>query len=186
MAAGLRAGAALGLSVLGYGIFGLVLILTHAGIPDADWKEFTPPGAGCSIMMPGTPVIKQQMTPTPLGDLRIHIHTVERGDIAFLLLYNDYPPLVAQQNVEQLFDGIQQGAAASGKGKVLRSQKISLNGIPGREVDIDAPSKGFTVTWRYYLSGVRLYQVGLAGRRMTPDSPDAKKLFASFKIHGRG
>jgi predicted Zn finger-like uncharacterized protein len=183
---GLRAGAALGLSVLGYGIFGLVLILTHAGVPDADWKEFTPPGAGCSIMMPGTPVIKQQMTPTPLGDVRVHFHTVERRDITFLLVYNDYPPLIAHANVEELLDGVQQGAAASVKGKVLRSQKISLNGIPGREVDIDAPSKGVTMTMRYYLSGVRLYQVGVAGRRMTPDSTEAKKLFASFKIHGRG
>jgi hypothetical protein len=178
-----RLGACLGMSIVGYGVLGLAIVLSGlgSGIADAEWQEFAPPGARCSLWMPGTPVGRDQTVPTPAGNVRAHMYIVERrqNDAAFMLVYSDYPPAALKADVSQLFDGAQKGAAANAKGTVARQKPIDLEGIPGREVEISIPGKGNMLV-RYYLSGKRLYQVAAAGPRAS--ARDVEKLFASFKI----
>jgi len=179
-ATGLRAGACLGVSILGYGTLAMALLLSRA---ESDWQEFAPPGAGCSVLMPGIPVLQEQTVPGPDGPLRISLYMLQRRgkDQALLIAYNDYPLEVLQQDPEDIYNAAQQAAAMNVKGRV-KNQKISLGSIPGRQAEITIPGKGLMVV-RYYLAGNRLYQVGAVGSLNYPTpAEDVKRLFDSFKI----
>jgi hypothetical protein len=82
---------------------------------------------------------------------------------------------------EVLFNGGQQGFAASTKSRMLNSRPVPLGPIPGREIEFEMPGGGKTFM-RYYLSGNRFYQLAVSGPRMLADSEEVKKVFDSFKV----
>jgi hypothetical protein len=100
--------------------------------------------------------------PTPLGQLDLHLFTIDWNGRSHAAGYTDYPKGTAS-NVDQklFFDRIRDGQATTIPGKVLSEKNITLDKQKhaGREIIIEVTGKDLYSRSRYYLVGDRLYVV---------------------------
>jgi hypothetical protein len=153
-----------------------------------NWREYTSKDGRYSIQMPGAPreTQKEATLPPPFsGQLTVQMATVDLGNKAgYAVMYNDYPAAIMAQPIgtDQRLEGAVKGGVNAVKGTIVQQKSISLNGYPGREVQISSGDKK-QVRTRIYLVKSRLYQVHVIGRdAATITSADADKFFNSFKL----
>ena len=100
------------------------------------------------------------------------------GNIAYMVMYNDYAAQQATGDPQTVLAAARDGAT-SGK-TVLSDTVISLNGIPGREFTAKDGTWNYTV--RQYLSGKRLYQLIVVSNAANP-ATQISDFMTSFKIY---
>jgi hypothetical protein len=148
----------------------------------------TPPGAGFTVSLPGTPGEVKQTINTPLGPVEAKMFVVANPSdkSGFLVGFNDYPAGVTQQGTpDQILDGARQGAVQNVPGaKLLAEKKVSVGDVPGREITMDLGTAG-QGRFRFFLAGSRLYQLGVTGTGEKVTSADAERFFNSFRITGK-
>lgn len=161
----------------------LALIAVLSSCQQSEWIVVSPGDGASSISMPGTPSEETQSVQTPAGDIDVHTFVFEQKEVAYSIIYSDFPDaLIAARDTEKMLDGARDGAISSVKGTLKAETKITLEEFPGREVKIEAPDGKHTVISRVYLVGNRLYQVAVAMPKEDPSSDDVAKFFSSFKL----
>ena len=150
------------------------------------WQPFTPAQGGFTISMPDKPKADVLSTNTAVGVIDLNIFLIEMDDSAYIVSYADYPEsLVRNNNTDVMLDGARDGAVANVDGKLLAERRITLQGYPGRELLVEAQSKGVQglVRARVYLVGRRLYQMLVAGSEAQFSESDAEIFLNSFQLH---
>jgi hypothetical protein len=143
------------------------------------WSDYRPLGGGFSVALPGTPKLQSQTVQTAAGPTVINMSLVERGDTAFVAMYNDFPAAsVAGKPVEGLLDAGRDGQA-EGK-KLLAERRIILSGRPARELVMEGANYIFVS--RIVMAGPRLIQIIYAGPRGSEASPDTRRFMDSLKL----
>lgn len=180
----------LGLTGLGYLAVFLFLGITWFNalttISPEDWKEFSSEEGRFSILMPGTPEEEQG----DVGGARqrdVKMFSVQRKlqQQGFMVSYSDLPGVDPEGGAEvKILDSVSKNALQASKGKLIREKTITLDGIPGQELEIQVPDNGFIIT-RQYLFQTRLYQITLTSLAGRPDPAVVAKFFDSFKIQGQ-
>jgi hypothetical protein len=108
----------------------------------------------------------------------------DEGALVFAVAFLDLPKAVPPSEIDGTLTGAATGSTLSITGNVLRSARIDLNGIPGREVTLD-PGNGKIITMRLYLAHLRrLYQVFVGTTPSQQSSEDVRRFLDSFKILG--
>jgi hypothetical protein len=102
---------------------------------------------------------------------------IEGGNVAYLVMYNDYGADQANEDAQTVLARTRDGATS---GKTLLSDiAINLNGVPGREFTCKDDKWNYTV--RQYLSGKRLYQLIVVSNNDHP-ATQTSEFMNSFKI----
>jgi hypothetical protein len=165
------------------------LLLMFCGIQafaQGDWKRFTSSKGGFNVLMPGTPKESVEFLDEE-KKLALYQFLVEKeqGNIAYLTTYSDYnPDDVKRVKADTLLDNASEGARNAVKGKVVRKQKITLNGNPGLEFEFDLPDNGKYIA-RIYLVKARLYQTIYVGVNNRTKKADAMKYITSFRLNSQ-
>ncbi len=99
------------------------------------------------------------------------------GNIAYMVLYNDYSATQANGDPQTVLANTRDGAV---KGKTLLSDiAINLYGVPGREFSCKDDTWNYTV--RQFLSGKRLYQLIVVSKSDQP-ATQTSDFMNSFRI----
>lgn len=179
-----------------FGIYGAVYYSQHhpplvsssteqppsGNTPTNGMQPYTSDDGRFSILFPGSP--QQQTHPVNLpGGETVTLYQLyvsqENDNIAYTVMYNDYPSQYTSGiDPQAILQGARDGAT---KGRTLTDDEvISLNGIPGRAIRATG-SDGFTYEAHIYLDGSRLYQVVIVSNKDHPATL-TEEFLSSFKI----
>lgn len=185
--------------IIGLAVGGVLLLIVLLGsgfavfryfsrsrtIPEAEWQSFSPPNSGCSVLMPGTPV------PQPMNVIGVTMRFYEvkrlKENAAFSLAICEVPPHVVRPSLlEDMTKGSRDGILAQISGaKVTSETSITLGNLPGREIQLQRPTRGSIIA-RWYLAKIgnthRAYAVVAEGDYIQPNKGDAARFLDSFKI----
>jgi phage FluMu protein Com len=174
------------LLVAGLGVGGYYLVRLMTSVTRVDeslWREFTPPGANCKVLMPGNPTTQSQNPPGLDGPLTMHAVELKRPNSAFLVGHARIALAeMGRMSLNQRFEGARQGMLSNARGASLNSQRdITLAGCPGREYVLKVKQHGQMIV-RLYIDGRDLYMLLAGGDDFTPDNPDVCKFLDSFTL----
>jgi hypothetical protein len=112
-----------------------------------------------SVLFPGAPTQDTQQVTLPDGDLMtIHQFQSAENNVAYLVLYNDYPAKYVGGDAQSLLESVRDRSIESAKATLSSDEPINLAGVPGRAVKFTG-GDGITYIARYFLDGPRLYQL---------------------------
>jgi hypothetical protein len=103
---------------------------------------------------------------------------LDSGNVAYLVMYNDYGPNDANGDPQTVLAATRDGAV-SGK-TLLSDMVISLNGVPGREFTAKDDTWNYTV--RQFLQGKRLFQLIVVSSPSHP-ATQTSAFLDSFRIN---
>ncbi|MBN1431094.1 MAG: hypothetical protein JXB07_22180 [Anaerolineae bacterium] len=139
--------------------------------------EFVSDEGKFSVLMPGTPT---EETQTTTDGTDIHMFSVEDWGDAYLVGYSDFPQdIIEGTDAEMLLDFARDGAA--GDGTILSETSITINGYPGRALEIDSSDDDIVLYANIYLVDNRLYQVIVTSGDGTR-SAKVSEFLDSFKL----
>lgn len=127
--------------------------------PVAPLQQFLSPDGRCSLMMPGIPQFQAEEVPLKTGEtVQMNEYYVElqNKNVSYMLMYNDYPPDVANLAADVMLERFRDGAV-SGK-TLLTDAPISLNGVPGRAFT-SRDKDGWLYDVHQFFVNKRLYQL---------------------------
>lgn len=186
---------------------GLVLVVVVAGLtvavlgygsgrlPASAWRDFTAPDESFAVFLPGTPTA-EKLDPDPAipstGGGEIFATRGWYSRARAWVGYRELDPAWAKQAAMDR-DGIvanpllalvrdrrkaELGATSS------REAGIRVNAWWGSEVEMDTPTGKVVERYLVVPDGPRprLYLIGLQAKKITADSPAARKLFNSFRV----
>ena len=155
-----------------------------------EWREFSPPAGGFSVLMPGTPKEQTQVKEFPVvgkGEVRLYILTIESG--VYAAGYVEVPGLAKQTQAfcdsfgRGFLSSVGDGTAKGAGGKVVKETDIQFGTSPGKEILIDTPAG--IATARAYFINKRGYQLLALSRGTDADVGNVKKFLDSFKMTAR-
>ena len=162
----------------------LLLVLTAPLSLAGDPVKYEPDGGNFTILMPGTPKPSTSEISIPGGKTTLTMATVEVGkDVAFMVMYNDYPAEVSKVKPEDILKGCANGLKTKDR-TVVSENDVSLSvgdtKYPGKELQV---SKGSTyLNVRMYLVGTRLYQIMVIGPKDVVTNDNSTAFFKSFEL----
>ena len=154
---------------------------------ESEWVKFTSPEGQFSLLLPHQP--KLEVVHDPTNDKLVHnrFNEFEEG-YGFVIEYFDE---VKTSDPERDLDRIRDGILEAVKGKLISENKISLNGHPGRELELDVTASNgvkISTTIRTYLVGSKLYSMSYIWRQDIEAAQAAKigaRFFSSIKLQGK-
>jgi hypothetical protein len=149
----------------------------EAGSSSNSWKLFTCQEGNFSALFPGEPKEKTQ------NELIFKVHSFgfEKRKTAYLVIYIDYPEKLHVSPTEQTFDGARNGALGK-DGKLLQEKSITIEGFPGREIQVEKKGGEVFVVDRYFLVANRLYQVMAVVPKQDRSSTNIPYFLDSFSL----
>jgi hypothetical protein len=158
-------------------------------VPATNWEKFSSSGGRYSVLMIGKPTEKTEKgNMTLLGPTESRYAMVKLGAHHTLsVMYQDFVSgEFGKGDLEQIYDNARAAALSNVKGKLLRSKKVTLGDLIGRELKIEMPRSkipgGGIMHARYFFKGQRFYQVIFLAPKAEYNSDDADKFLDSFKI----
>ncbi len=133
-----------------------------------------------AFSMPGDPTPSTQSVDSALGTIVIHAFILEKGDSALMVMVNVYPDAVLKADPEKLLEAGRDGAVGNIQGKVVSEKKITIDNNPGIEFQFESPK--YHGTYRIYLVGTRLYQLGSLSSLGTPLMDGTDPFMTSFHL----
>ncbi len=147
-----------------------------------NWERFVSRAGGYSFLAPHQPEVETLPSESSFGTIEYTQHVMSVGSILFITSYSD----LAAENVETYTPAELVGFAAENmaertSGRVLFDEAISLNGMVGREVRIEAQT-GRIFRQRIYQAGVRQFVIGSVSDPADQSSAEVETFLDSFKL----
>jgi len=130
-----------------------------------------------SVNFPGPAKQQVQNVDTAVGKVAIHVTFQDAGTIAYMIIYNDYPP-----ETKFSFQGAIDGGVKNVKGTLRSQAPYKLGDIEGIEFIADGPKSETVFRVRYFYVGSRLYQAMYDGPHGTETSKAATDFLDSFRV----
>jgi hypothetical protein len=108
--------------------------------------------AGTTVSTKADPINYKDGTTGTMNEFAVEL---EGGNVAYMVLYNDYTSAQANGDPQSVLANTRDGAV-SGK-TLLTDSAVTLNGVPGRAFTAKDDDWNYSV--RQYLKGKRLYQL---------------------------
>jgi hypothetical protein len=167
----------------------LLAIWVMACTPAPKPQEFKSEVGRFSVMAPVA--LKERSQTYDLTKFKIEAHFFEGnlGDIAYVVVYSDYPEeMVQKSDPEKILDGGRSGAVGSINGKLVTETKITLEGNPGRELVVEARDDSgaeWTSKARLFLVKNRMYVLDVTVKKGKFEVSVLDKFLQSFKLLGK-
>lgn len=150
-----------------------------------EWKEFSSPEGGFSVLMPVPPTQKRQSTNSSTLSLDSNVFTasLEEGKVIYSVAYTNFPEELAEFPPNLLLDSLSNRFTNDKKIKLLSQQDISFGKYPGKEFKFEAPGE-IIVNHRTYIAEKRLYQLTaeIPKARESALSNDTDRFLNSFRL----
>jgi hypothetical protein len=164
----------------------LALLLQAAGVGAAEWTQFSNTQGNFRIEFPAAPQESVQNIETQTSRIPYTTFSAEvsDGNVAYGLVYHDYPPGSLPADPEVVLDACRDGPKNDLPGAVVSETHMTYRGHPAREFSIlsDVQGRKLFCHMRVFLIGSRLYQLQIVRVGETPvDVADAVRFFASFE-----
>ena len=131
----------------------------QADLRQPNFEDFVSEEGRFSILMPGKSTLKITNVNTPVGEIPLYSFTVGDDNFAYIVSYADYPEdVIESSNPKDILDGVREGVVEGVRGTLISEIIISINGNPGREINIDVGGTT-SVKSKVYLVENRLYQI---------------------------
>ncbi len=152
-------------------------------------RELISAAGRLSVITPVTLAEKVQPLETQGDQIELHIFSGQLGDTGYFVSYWDYPPgLVQPDKLEKMLDASRDGSVANVGGKLIREEKITLMGNPGRELVIETGNpegpEARLLRGRLFIAGNRMYQVMVVTPKNQKSSSETEPFLQSFKLLG--
>ena len=143
---------------------------------------YTSSDGNFSVSIPAAPSEQVQKS----GSLTIHQFVATQDDVAYIIIYVDYPAGMIKPGMEErVLNAARDGATGNSKGRLLKERHIKLQGkYPGRELLVLTADGKTAVKDRIYLVGNRMYQVMVSGTQEKLATPEIKAYLDSFQLTG--
>ncbi|RPD50991.1 hypothetical protein [Paracnuella aquatica] len=167
----------------------LFCLSTSVFHPFADW--FLYKNQQMSIEFPQEPNITTQSVPTAVGDIEMKIASFESkneadSNLAYVFIASDYPDSLINSGKKELlpqfFRASVDGAEKNVNGKLISEKEISIEGFPGREVNVDYGNGQAIISFRMYLVHNRAYFIQTLSETEKAANKDAIRFMNSFKL----
>ena len=149
------------------------------------WKQFSSPEGGFTILMPVPPTQKSQTADSAPMSLDAHFFTasLEEGKVTYTVSYTNLPEEMAQFPPNLILDSLSSRFTNDSKLKLLNQKDINLERYSGKEFKFEAPGE-ILVSYRAYLVEKRLYQVTteIPKDRESALSSDTDRFMNSFQL----
>lgn len=152
--------------------------------------DFAPPGAGFTVVIPGTPTESTSKTPDGSSDVKTYKIAVP-GKGVFTASYWDYPLAIAEAEVERVLNIERDRLVATLPGaKINRDMAATVGGLAGKEIEFEGPP-GRTgevpaTIARITLVNSRVFSVAVGGTKALVALPPAAEYLNSFRPTIRG
>jgi hypothetical protein len=164
--------------------FPLAVVLACSSLSATKWENVTE--GDLSVEMPGKPTKQSQDIPSAGGKATGQMLTLDKGAEAYVLAFHEFPPLVANANIDPqvLLKGASEGAAKNINGRITSQRDVSVAGHPGTEIIGEGSKDGKDVefTIRMYWAKPRLIQTLYLSEKGKGDKSNATKFLDSLKI----
>jgi hypothetical protein len=172
--------------------FATFLILISATLAygiqaEIEWIKFTSPEGRFSLLLPHEPKLEVVSDPTDAKLTHNRFSEFEQG-YAFVIEYFDN---VSITDPDKYLDGASKGIVGAINGTLIRESEISLEGYPGRELELSLTSSNGTIVsgrTRIYAVGSSFYSMSYVWRKdmdATPASKIGDKYFSAIKLTGK-
>lgn len=161
---------------------------SEASVAASQWQEFRSTAGNFKVLMPsGTP--SQHTVERPLGQFQQQLHQVmlpQEDGTVYVIVYSDIPVdpnQLSSTDVDQALDSAVDGMLDKvPNSQLLAEREISLNGFPGREVEMEGYNNIVFIKARVYLVQSRAYIV-LVGSNTSETFPaESDRFFNSFTL----
>lgn len=144
------------------------------------WKEFTPPGAGFTVSMPGDPAPQTQ----PGDGVTVYLYTSNDETAQYLSSYFDVAESGTLIDAATEYDSLEKLKMDAMHGVLGEAHDIHLGAYSGREFVVTDPLSAGTQNARIqlFLVGVRVFQLMVLGDTEALHSANADKFFQSLSI----
>ena len=161
----------------------LFTVVLLAGCRQSEWKELVSKKGEFTILMPGSPSKEVFTGSTPDGQMTKYKFVLKKESVTYTVKCVDYPEIVVEKNPKSfLLDEAQKRAESRFKGKLVNRKSISLNGYPGREVEIEFAGGERIYKSQMYSVGARFYQVSVEMPKEKGSQKSVEKFLNSFKL----
>ena len=155
-----------------------------AGLPPDDtaspWREFSPPDAGFSIRLPGTPTEPED---APAG---MRQYEVKNGDEDYVVSYADLPEEMRGEEPDKVLERLRDDFVDSIPGaKMTGSTPFKLDGHAGLTWNVEATSAKddkFRMKMSAVVAGNRLYHYGYIGPARSFREPAVDRFLETFRL----
>lgn len=156
------------------------------GRSSPDWKSFSIADQGLSVSMPGTPKTKVIGTKSFIGLLTTHEYFVDDSRDSYSIEFTDLPGFaVAFSGSQVIYEHAKGALLKQTLSKVISFTDITLNGVQGKKLVYDTPSKPdhpeMQGEARLFLSADRLY-IADAVVEMQGGNAKLNEFFSSLEI----
>lgn len=151
----------------------------------AQWSKLDSVEGRFSVSMPSPPEPATRDVDTAVGKLALYSFGSSNNVTHVMISYADYPtqPSNAVQ-YEKVLDGVRDGVIKGLEADLISETQIILRSHPGRELRAKKMFGDVEIvfTWKIYLVGRRLYQMGAATTKADAEVPDVQTFFNSFQL----
>ena len=150
--------------------------------PPPSWRSFAPKDNSFTVAVPGAPHEKKQQVKTESGPADVTLFVWQGpAETTFVVSVTDYPEAAVQGAEDKRLKNARDGAVENSKGKLIHERKITLTGIPGRELWIGTDMDGM-IRARFYAVKQRLYQTMALGPKTAVETKEVAAFLDSFKL----
>lgn len=162
----------------------VILFLFGCGEKKQDtWIEHISDKGRFSVSMPGTPQKDIKNISSSFGILKMYTFAFEKPNIAYVVVYTDYPrSVVDNKDPEIMLDGARNGAMQNAGGRLLNEEFIEFGEYPGRELKFEVKGGRGLGRAVILLADTRLYQVMAIGAKQSFPSKTVQKFIDSFEM----
>lgn len=142
-----------------------------------NWKMFTSQEGNFSALFPGEPKEKTQNELV----FKMHSFVFSTKKVAYYVSYTDFPEKLRVSPTDKFYDNARNGSLGK-DGKLLQEKSITIEGFPGREIQVDKNKGEAFVVDRYFLVANRMYQVMAVVPKQDQSSTNISYFLDSFSL----
>jgi V8-like Glu-specific endopeptidase len=150
-----------------------------------EWVKVDSTEGRFTAVMPSKPDKGVREVDTAVGKLQLYTFGSSNNTGQFMLSYADYPSeATTATQQEAVLDGVRGGVLKGLQADLISETRVTIKGYPGRELRATKMTEDTEVvfSWKMFLVGRRLYQMGVVTVKADAGSPDIQKFFMSFQL----
>jgi hypothetical protein len=167
----------------------VIALLVSSTLFAQEWINYKNTDLKFSVDFPAEPKVQDQEVSTAVGNLTMNMFMVEQSantsakNLVYMVIHSIYPlnaDDIDTETAQQMLDGSVNGAVSNVGGKLISVEKITKEGVPGRQVKIEV--QGSFLYINLFLKGNVVYAVQTICSANSDGNPDIEKFLNSLKI----
>ena len=149
-----------------------------------DWYDYTASDRSYKVKFPAQPTEQNLSADSVIGPLKfiLAVYNDKTRQRSYATGSYKYPINPARYNVEKGLDGARDKSAQDSNSTIISEIKLSLNGIPGREITMRSSKTGEATLMRTFIdpSGPIIYTALVVAADGNINFPEARAFINSF------